>query len=221
MEALADEDPRRARVLALLALELHHAGVPARCERLTAEAIETARAAGDPAALAHTLTSAMSATLVPDALAQRSAMSDELFELAERLDDPRLSFYAAAWRMILGLEIGDPVQVESSLARMRTLAAALPEPSTTFLRLMFESGWAFVQGEIQAAEQRAIQMFEVGTASGQPDAATTFGAMLLGLASTRIVRASSSSRSCSSPAKRTVPRRGAAAAAGSPGRERS
>ncbi len=180
VEALADEDPRRARVLALLALELHHAGVPARCERLTAEAIETARAAGDPAVLAHTLTSAMSATLVPDALAQRSAMSDELFELAERLDDPRLSFYAAAWRMILGLEIGDPVQVESSLARMRTLAAALPEPSTTFLRLMFESGWAFVQGEIQAAEQRAIQMFEVGTASGQPDAATTFGAMLLG-----------------------------------------
>jgi class 3 adenylate cyclase/tetratricopeptide (TPR) repeat protein len=179
-EALADDDPRRARALALLALELHHAGEPERCERLTAEAIEIARAGGDPATLAHTLTSAMSAVLVPGALAKRGAMSDELFELVERLDDPRLSFYAAAWRMILGLEIGDPVQVESSLAKVRMLAAALPEPSMTFLQLMLESSWALAQGELQAAEQRAIQMFEVGTTSGQPDAATTFGAMLYG-----------------------------------------
>jgi class 3 adenylate cyclase/tetratricopeptide (TPR) repeat protein len=179
-EALADDDPRRARVLALLALELHHAGEPERCRTLTAQAIEIARVAGDRSELAHTLTNALSAIWVPDALEQRSAMSDELCELAQRLDDPRLSFYAAAWRMLLGLETGDPARAESGLATMRTLAAALPEPSMVFLRLMLESGWALVQGELQAAEQWAIQMFEVGTASGQPDAATTFGALLLG-----------------------------------------
>jgi ATP/maltotriose-dependent transcriptional regulator MalT len=179
-EALADDDPRRARVLALLALELHHAGEPERCRALTAQAIEIARAAGDRSELAHTLTNALSAIWVPDALEQRSAMSDELFELAQRLDDPRLSFYAAAWRVLLGLETGDPARAESGLATIRTLAAALPEPSMVFLRLMLESGWALAQGELQAAEQSAIQMFEVGTASGQPDAATTFGAMLLG-----------------------------------------
>ena len=57
--ALPDDDPRRARVLALLAVELHYAGEPARCRALAAEAIEIARAAGDPAALAHTLANAM------------------------------------------------------------------------------------------------------------------------------------------------------------------
>ena len=57
--ALPDDDPRRAQVLALLACELHYAGEPARCRRLAAEAIEIARAAGDPAALAHTLANAM------------------------------------------------------------------------------------------------------------------------------------------------------------------
>jgi class 3 adenylate cyclase/tetratricopeptide (TPR) repeat protein len=179
-EALADDDPRRARVLALLALELHHAGEPERCRALTAQAIEIARAAGDQTELAHTLTNALSAIWVPDALQTRCAMSDELFELAQRLDDPRLSFYAAAWRMILGLETGDPARAESGLAMMRTLAAALPEPSMAFLRLMLESGCALAQGELQAAEQWAIQMLEVGTASGQPDAAMSFGAMLYG-----------------------------------------
>ena len=44
-----------ARVLALLASELHFGGDPARCRALAAEAIEIARAGGDPAALAHTL----------------------------------------------------------------------------------------------------------------------------------------------------------------------
>jgi tetratricopeptide (TPR) repeat protein len=63
---------------------------------------------------------------------------------------------------------------------MRTLAAAVPEPSMAFLRLMLESGWALARGELEAAEQWAIQTFEIGTASGQPDAMTTFGAMLFG-----------------------------------------
>ena len=179
-EALADDDPRRARVLALLALELHHAGEPVRCRALTAEAIEIARAAGDQSVLAHTLVNATSAIAAPNMLHERKRMIDELLELAQRLDDPRLSFYAAVWRMIIGLETGDPGEAESGLETMRTLAATVPEPSMTFLRLMLESGWALARGELEAAEQWAIQTFEVGTASGQPDAATTFGALLYG-----------------------------------------
>jgi tetratricopeptide (TPR) repeat protein len=179
-EALADDDPRRARVLALLALELHHAGEPGRCRALTAEAIEIARAAGDQTVLAHTLVNATSAIAAPNMLHERKRMVEELLELVQRLDDPKLSFYAAAWRMIIGLETGDPGQAESGLKTMQTLAATVPEPSMAFLRLMLESGWALAQGELEAAEQWAIQMFEVGTASGQPDASSTFGAMLFG-----------------------------------------
>jgi class 3 adenylate cyclase/tetratricopeptide (TPR) repeat protein len=179
--ALPDDDPRRARVLALLASELHHAGEPARCRRLIAEAIDIARAADDPAALASTLSNANMAITVPDTLQERKSMTDELVELAQRLDDTRLSFYATARCMINGLEVGDRLQAESCIATMRTLAAAVPEPSMAFLRLMLESGWALAQGELQAAEQFAIQMFEIGMASGEPDAAPVFGAMLLGV----------------------------------------
>ena len=64
--------------------------------QLATEAIEIARAAGDPAALAHTLANAIWAIWVPDTLQERQRLSDELVELAQRLDDPRLSFWAAA-----------------------------------------------------------------------------------------------------------------------------
>jgi class 3 adenylate cyclase len=177
--ALPDKDPRRARVLGLLAMELHQAGDPARCRALAAEAIEIARATDDPTALAHTLSNANSAMTAPDTLQERKRLSDELVGLTQRLDDPRLSFQAAVWRMIVGLEAGDRSQAESSLARMRALAAAVPEPSLAFLRLMLESCWALAQGELQVAEQLAIQMLETGTASGEPDAASNFGALLL------------------------------------------
>jgi len=177
-EALPDDDSRRARVLALLALELHHAGEPERCRALTAEAIRIARAADDPPALAHTLTNASMAIWAPDTLQERQRLSDELVELARRLDDPRLSFWAAGRHMSIGLEAGDRSRVESGLAPMRALAASVPEPSLAFARLLLESGWACAQGELQAAEQWAIQAFEVGMASGQPDAVMAFGTML-------------------------------------------
>ena len=94
--ALPDGDPRRARVLALLASELHYAGEPSRCRELAAEAIEIARAAGDRAALAHTLSLATWAIAAPDTLAQRQRLVDELVDLTGHLDDPRLSSLGAA-----------------------------------------------------------------------------------------------------------------------------
>ena len=176
--ALPDDDPRRARVLALLAQELHFAGDRAHCRALAAEALEMARAAGDPAALAHTLDNAIWAIWGPETLQERKRLGDELAELAERLDDPRLSFSAAQRGWDVGLEAGDRAQAESAIATMSRLAASVPEPSLAFARLLHECGWALAQGDLQEAEQLAIQAFEAGTASAQPDALMMFGAQL-------------------------------------------
>ena len=176
--ALPDDDPRRAQVLALLACELPFAGEPARCRRLAAEAIEIARAAGDPAALAQALANAIWAIWVPDTLRERQRLANELVELAQRLDDPRLSFWAAVRSEMVGTEAGDRSQVESGLATVRALAASVPEPYMAYFRLALESSWAVVQGDLQASEQWAIQAYEVGTAAGEPDAVMMFGALL-------------------------------------------
>jgi class 3 adenylate cyclase len=177
-ETLPGDDPRRAKTLALLACELHYAAEPARCQRLAAEAIDIARAVGDPAVLAHTLFSVSWAIWVPDTLPERLRLIDELVELAERLDDPWLSLWAAARHVVVGLEVGDRSRVESGLATMRVLASSVPQPSTTYMRLEVESSWAFVQGDLQESERWAAEAYAVGTVAREPDAAMLFGAHL-------------------------------------------
>jgi hypothetical protein len=137
-----------------------------------------ARATGDPAALAHTLANATAATWATDTLRERQRVSDELVELVQRLDDPRLSFWAALRRTVVGLQAGERSQVESGLATIRTLAASVPEPYIACTRLKLESSWALVQGDLQASEQLAIEAYEVATASGEADAAPAFAGQL-------------------------------------------
>ena len=179
--ALAEDDRRRAQVLALLACELHYAGEPACCRALAEQAIEIARAAGDPVALADTLAYALFAIWGPGELTERERLTEELVELTNSVGDPSLSFRAASRSTVLGTEAGERARVESGFATMRALAASVPEPSIAHLRLMHEAGWAVVQGELEAAEQWNVQMFEVGRASGQPDAAAWYGALLFHL----------------------------------------
>ena len=177
--ALPDDDPRRARVLALLALELHFAGTPARCRALAAEAIELARAAGDPVALAHTINYAFWAISRPDTLEERVRLSDELVELAVRLNDPWLSFWASIRNIMSGTDSGDRSRVGSGLQSIRELEASVPQPAIALLRRMYECAWSVIGGDLQAAEQWAIQVFEVASASGEPDALMLFGSQLV------------------------------------------
>ena len=177
-EALEREHPRRPRVLALLANELHYAGDPARCRALAAEAIELARAGGDQATLAYTLHNAIYAIQVPDTLRERRQLADELVAIARQLDDPAVGFLMAQRPWDVGLEAGDRAQVEAALVAIRTLAETVPEPTFAWQRRIYECVWANIQGDLQAAEQWALQACEAGTASGQPDALSIFGAQL-------------------------------------------
>ena len=179
--ALPDDDPRRAQVLALLASELHYAGEPSRCRQLAAEAIEIARAAGDEAALAHTLAYVSWAITAPDTLAQRRLLVGELFDLTQHLNDPRLSHFTAAWRFGTGLESGDRSQIESSLADDAALTTSMPQLTTGWGLLVDEATWSLVQGDIEASEQWAIQAATAGAAAGEPDIALVFGVQLFTL----------------------------------------
>ena len=105
---------------------------------------------------------------------ERQRVSDELAELVQSLEDPRLSFWAALRRAVVGLQAGERPQVESGLEAMRAVAASVPEPLIAWTRLKLESGWALVRGDLQAAEQWAIEACNVGTAAGEPDAGPSF-----------------------------------------------
>jgi hypothetical protein len=172
--ALERADPRRAQVLAVLAGELHHAVEPERCRALAAEAIAIAREAGEPKALAHTLNSTIWTIWVPATLAERELLVGELLELASRLDDPRLSFWAATRNAMIGLETGERSRIESGLITMRSVSAALPQPSLAYMLLLLELGLALIDGDLESSRARAVEARALGTAAGEPGAAMTF-----------------------------------------------
>ena len=174
--ALRSDDPRQAEVLALLAAELQFSGEPERCEGLAEQAIELARAGGDPATLARAMTDGWGAIVAPHTLETRRHMIVELNDLAAQLDDPRLIARAAARRMLVGLEVADREQVELGLQTLRSVAEKVPEPWIAYLHLLLEFGWTLLGGELQAAERIARQAYELGTAAAQPDAPIFYGA---------------------------------------------
>jgi len=176
--ALARDDPRRAQVLAVLAGELHHAVEPERCRALAGEAIAIARAAADPAALAHTLNSTLWTIWVPATLPERQLLVEELLELAPSVDDPRLSFWAATRSAMIGLETGERSRIESGLIAMRSLSSAVAQPSLAYMLLLLEFGLALIDGDLQASRERAVEAHELGAAAGEPGAAMTFTAHL-------------------------------------------
>jgi class 3 adenylate cyclase len=177
-EALPEDDPRRAQVLALLATELHYAGDPARCKSLAAEALAIARAAGDPHALVGTLFNICSAIWTPDTVEERRRLTEEMAALVAGLEDPWLSFITAGSQWIQGSESGDRDEAETGLETMRALAATVRQPSFVWLLLLDECIWALMQGDLQSAEELATDAFESATASGEPDAALFLGAQL-------------------------------------------
>ena len=176
--ALPSDDPRHAEVLALLAAELQFSGEPERCEALAEQAIELARACGDPSTLARAMTDAWGAIVAPHTLQQRRRMIDELNGLAAQLDDPRLMARAAARRMLVGLEVADRGQVELGLQTLRDVAENVPEPWIAYLHLLLEFGWTLLGGDLPGAERVARQAYELGTGAAQPDAPIFYGAHL-------------------------------------------
>jgi class 3 adenylate cyclase len=180
-EGLADRDARRAQVLALLASELLYSGEPQRCRRLAAEAVDIARSAGDERALANTLHNACWGIWVPDMAHERRRLTDELWAIARRLDDPVLTFSAAAREWELATELGDRSQARAAVTMMRSVTASIPQPSFEWACLLWECIWELLDGDLAASEQRAMQAFAVASASGEPDAALFLGSQLLNI----------------------------------------
>ena len=112
---------------------------------------------------------------------QRKRLAEELVEIARGMNDPWLSYSAAAWQLIVGQEAGDGAQVDSALATMSELAASVGQPSLVWVLRLWDCASALTHGDLEAAENFAARAFEVGNASGEPDAALFFGSQLFNI----------------------------------------
>ena len=179
--ALGPEDPRRADVLALLAVELYFSPDADRRLALAEEALPLARGSGDPGRLAEVLDRYLYATWFPDTLEERLALAAEQVALTEGMPDPLLRQLAANRRLYIALEAGDIDLAEACAADSRAIAGSVPQPLLRWTSLYQSALLALVRGELEEAESLAEQAVELGSESGQPDAMMIFFAQLMAI----------------------------------------
>jgi tetratricopeptide (TPR) repeat protein len=171
LAALPDGDVQfRVRLLARLAGALRDEPSRERRDRLGLEAIEVARRAQDPIALAYALDGRAAAIMAEDTLDECLALGTELRDLGERIGDPERVVQGHWHRIIVHVMTGDMDEANADLEAMSELVHDLGQPvqqwQLTAARAMFALG----VGQLAAAEEWIDKAFELGERA-QPEMA--------------------------------------------------
>ena len=123
-----------------------------RRDKLSREAVEVARRAKNPVALAYALEGRGAAILGPDSRAELLALSGELRELAERIGDPERVVQAHIYRLIAQLELGNIPEGQVDLAAAGRIAEELRQPAQLWLVASAQAMLALAVGRLDVAE---------------------------------------------------------------------
>ena len=176
LELLPADHPDRALVLATLCSELAHGSPLDRRRALAEEAIAIAEATGDDAVVVRVLNHLHLPLQVPSMLEVTQARAAEGLVRAERIGDPVLLFWAAQWRSEAAARTGDLDEMDRCIAIHEAMAAQLNQPAMAWGNRFRRSLRAQIAGDTDLAEQHATEALQIGTDTGQPDAAVIFGA---------------------------------------------
>ena len=168
--ALPDEDPRRARVIALLGSELTFTTDVDRRRALVKQALELAREYGDQHTVAFVLLYYVFALWYPQTLVERIPKCDEMVSAARAAGDPPLLFHAAARRCSTAMEAGDLRAVDECMADMRHVIETTPQPMLRWRWLYYSATRALLAGDLPEALALAHESADVGTGAGERDA---------------------------------------------------
>ena len=161
--ALGDEDsPLRARLLARLALELYYSDDPERRLALSEQAVDLARALGDPRTLAVCLDARHYALWRPENVNERLEVAAELRQVAEETGDPELELEGAGWTVVDLLELGDVQGADIQIAAASKLAEALQRPIWRWWSSLLRCTRAQLVGSFEEAERLANEALEIG-----------------------------------------------------------
>jgi hypothetical protein len=168
LEAVGDEDTAaQARLLARLAAELRFHPDPTRCHRLSAQAVEVARRAGDVATLADCLDAHLAATWGPDGASDRLAGAREIIRLAG--PDRERAVAGHAWGIIAACDRCDIDLFDTELAAYRALAEELRQPRYLYYLASRQAMRAILAGDLDEGWRLAEHCREIGQRAGESD----------------------------------------------------
>jgi hypothetical protein len=167
------ESAERARLLALLALELTFGGDFPLRKALADQALSIARSLNDPETLARVIASLYSAIGVPETLTERLSLAEEALRAARSVGDPVLQRLCADYLLTALFQAGDIAGADQVLSDERSMFGRLPL-AHLWLASQREAARAILVGDLEEAERLVLETYETSTASGQPDAGTLF-----------------------------------------------
>ena len=166
---------RRAQLLALQSQELLYEHDRTRRQALATDAIALAGDIGDPRVRARVLQHAFYGLWSPDMVAVRAELANDLLASAQAAEDRALEFFANLLLLHVSYETGDFARAQVARDRQQELAAALGQPTLSWVAQVGVAAWAVLEGDLVAGERLARQALEIGESAGQPDALRIFG----------------------------------------------
>ena len=176
LDALPAGDSReRALVLATLCSEITYGSSLEQRRTIADEARAMADRLSDPVTSIRVLNLVFSPLQVPSLQAEQTADVKKALFLAELLGDPDLQYGPAYHARYNAIHAADFESAARHLATMRSLSDLLRQPTLMWTTAVSEATEALLVGEPDRAEQLAAAALQMGTDSGQPDAATWYG----------------------------------------------
>jgi hypothetical protein len=172
------DSPTRARLLALLALELVWDDDWRSREKLSNDAVAMARRVGDPRTLALVLIHNGMMLWTLQTLPELRANLREAGELADRLKDPMLVGYAAYGGAHAAMSVGDLDQADRLLARLTATAEQLGQPVMRWYAASVRAKRCTISGPAEEAERLALAALQLGRSAEQADSMLWFVSQL-------------------------------------------
>jgi tetratricopeptide (TPR) repeat protein len=149
----ADGGALRARLLVRLGVALYYSDTIPRREELVQEALAIARELDDPPTLAYVLDQGHIATSGPYTTERSLAWAQELFALADDVDDPELAVRAHSWQIDLLLELDDLPGADMAIESLDRIATDSRDPRARAYIPLHRARRAMISGRLDDTEQ--------------------------------------------------------------------
>jgi hypothetical protein len=162
-DALGGREPAlRSRLLSKLTGTAPYMLSMAQRDALSREALELARASGEPEALRDALSARFWACLGPDRVAERAALGEEMVAVGERSGDALMVFNGHEALFGVHLLCANPAGADRALAECKRLADLLRYRYVLFQARFFEGARAACSGDLDGAERILAEALELG-----------------------------------------------------------
>jgi tetratricopeptide (TPR) repeat protein len=146
------DDLLRVRVLTRLACALRSSPDRERSDALSREAVEMARALGDPATLAYALVGRCWAIYWPEGAEERLGLAGEAIQVAEEAGDSERIFEAHQARCAFLTDVSAVADAHVELDTITRMSKDMRQPAQRWLVRWFTAGLALLEGEFDAVE---------------------------------------------------------------------